>query len=71
MLSYLKLGAMAVAAAIISLGVGFVWGVKHHKETVAARTAADKIVILKGGKQVDEEVFNADDAALCDILGGC
>lgn len=35
------------------------------------RLASDRIQILKDGKNISQEVANADDDALCGILGGC
>jgi hypothetical protein len=60
-----------VIATPIMLGIGFVWGVKHQKSVVAAQVATQQITILKKGREVDEKVFDADDATLCDLLGGC
>ena len=54
-----------------ALAIGIVIGVKWHKDTIESRVKDDKIVILKEGRRIDEQVFNADDAALCDLIGGC
>jgi len=31
----------------------------------------DRIVLLKDGKVIDEQVLNSDDNGICTILGGC
>lgn len=71
MLNALKMVLGALIVLPFALGIGFVYGIKHQKNVVAARAANDKVVILKDGKQIDEKVFSASDSALCDLLGGC
>lgn len=41
------------------------------KSSVYSRFKDDNITILKGGNEVDLQVYQADDDRLCQLLGGC
>ena len=63
------LGALVLAAAIV--GGAYTLGRHDGRAALAAELAADRITILKDGKEIDHEVLGADDDALCALLGGC
>ena len=59
------LAVLAVAGAI------YVKGRVDGRGGLLDDLAADRITILKDGKEIDDEVLAADDAVLCALLGGC
>lgn len=66
---YLAAGALVavVTAVIASNLVGRVQG----RSALERELLADRVQILKDGKDITDEVLNADDAGLCKLLGGC
>jgi hypothetical protein len=65
-----KLVIAGVAGAALLAGAYFT-GRADGAATVRARLAADRITILKDGREIDLETLNLDDAGLCAVLGGC
>lgn len=68
-ISYLKLAAAGVVIALLTFTHIYVY--MQGKQAVLDKLAADRITILKDGKEIDNEVLSADDDALCRLLGGC
>lgn len=58
--------AVATIARVI-----YVKGRADGRASVLNKIAADRITILKDGKEIDDAVLGADDNALCALLGGC
>lgn len=71
MLTWLKLGVGALAGASIAFTCGYFIGHSAGKKSVLATLQAQRVTILKDGKQIDEKVLGADDDSLCGLLGGC
>lgn len=65
----LALGAV-LAAGLVSGGL-YVKGRTDGRASYVERLQADRITILKDGKEIDHEALGADDADLCELLGGC
>ncbi|WP_336067147.1 hypothetical protein [Nitratireductor rhodophyticola] len=70
---FLKLRqALGPVLLLLALAVGiYFYGHHNGKEVVFQRLQSNRITILKDGKAIDVEVLRADDATLCDKLGGC
>jgi hypothetical protein len=66
---YLAVGLLIAAGALY--GAGYIQGRSAGRDAVLARLKDDRITIFQDGKRIDEEVLNADDGALCSLLGGC
>lgn len=61
----------AVLGAALLVGGSYWWGYDSGKDSVLTRLKDDRITILQDGKRIDEEILDADDDALCALLGGC
>lgn len=61
----------ALLAVSIVLGAVYLKGRSDGRYALLAQLAADRIEIYQDGKKIDDEVFGADDPALCALLGGC
>ncbi len=70
---FLKLRqALGPVLLVLALAAGiYLYGHHRGEEAVLQRLQSDRITILKDGKAIDVEVLRADDATLCDKLGGC
>lgn len=66
---WMVIGAAAISAPMY--GFGFYMGDSSRKDKIAAQQASGQIQIYKDGRQIDEKVLSADDATICDMLGGC
>ena len=73
MFSTWKLWAAGAGIAAIAAGAGALYakGRVDGRATVTAALAADRVRILKDGKDITDEVLRADDDRLCELLGGC
>jgi len=71
MLKYVHYAVGGLIVLPLAFGSGYVMGIRYHKATVESRMKDERITILKDGKKIDDQVFNADDSALCAMLGGC
>lgn len=63
-------GAVLLALSV-SIGGSYLKGRSDEKASIMSQLASDKIQILQDGKEVDNEVLNSNDTALCILLGGC
>jgi hypothetical protein len=68
---YLKIGGGIVIGAALAAAPAYLIGRHAAKTEIAASLQAGRITILKDGQKIDEEAFQADDADLCLLLGGC
>ncbi len=66
---WLALGAVLVLGA--ATGASYLKGRADGRSALEARLMADRVQILKDGKDITDEVLDADDAGLCELLGGC
>lgn len=73
MLSAWKLWAAGIGLGAVLAGAGWLYhkGLVDGRAEVTARLAADRVRILKDGKDITDAVLGADDARLCELLGGC
>lgn len=71
MLTYLKIGAGAALGAILAYGPAYLHGRHEGRQAVVSELQDDRVTILKNGTAIDEQVYSADDLALCDLLGSC
>jgi hypothetical protein len=68
-----------VYAALAAIGLfagatlyAYVWGYSSGKQAVLAKLQADRIVLMKDGRRIDDEVLSADDSELlCLLVGNC
>lgn len=67
----LAAGGLALVLAATAAGGLYLKGRADGRAAVLARLQADRITILKDGREIDDEVLGADDDALCALLGGC
>jgi hypothetical protein len=67
----LKLALGALAASGIAFLVGYGFGYSGGRSDVYADLQANRVQILKDGKNVDAKALAADDPGLCSMLGGC
>lgn len=64
--------AIGIAAGLsVGLTLGWFKGRSDTKASIQAKISTKQIEVYKDGKKLDEEVFNADDSLLCDMLGTC
>ncbi len=64
-------GIAILAIAGIALGGTYIKGRFDGRHALLQQLAADRIKIYQDGRKIDDEVFGADDPALCALLGGC
>lgn len=66
---------LIVLGALVALGVAFKFvhmdGKKDGRAEIRDQLVKDRVITLEEGRKVDEKVVNADDSALCNLLGGC
>lgn len=63
---------LAIAAAIVgALTFSHIYVYYAGRSSLRNDLLKDRVTILKDGKEVDDEVLQADDNALCELLGGC
>lgn len=60
-----------IVAIMVGIGGVYIKGRSDGKQVILDKLADDRITILKDGEEIDNEVFSADDDALCAFLGGC
>lgn len=60
-----------LALALALLGAAYLKGRSDGRQSILDRLAAAQVEIFKDGRRIDEKVLGADDAALCELLGGC
>lgn len=64
-----------ILAIVLAFGLSNGWsymkGRSHGREAVLAKLKDDRITIFEDGRKIDEEVIGADEAGLCEMLGGC
>lgn len=67
------LAAGALLGIVAALGASYMVGRTHGRSALETELMADRVQILKDGKDITDEVLNADDAGLCGMLfdGGC
>lgn len=70
-MEWVKLGAAAALGAAVVYLPFVSYGKSLGRADVIAQLQEDRVAILKDGKRIDEEVYSADDAYLCTLLGGC
>ncbi len=63
--------ALLLVAGSLALGSGYLKGRSDGHAALMAKLASDRVTILLDGKAIDHEVLQADDDALCGMLGGC
>jgi hypothetical protein len=67
--AWLRVGAVL---AVVGLLTFTHWNAyQRGRMAVLQRLQSDRITILKDGQEIDHEVLNADDARICELLGGC
>lgn len=73
MLSTWKLWAAGAGLAAVLAGAAGLYakGRADGRAAVTAQLAADRVQILKDGKDITDAVLGADDDRLCELLGGC
>ncbi len=71
MLNWLNLAVGALAGVLLMFGPVYFYGKSVGKADLVTQLQEDRAEIVKDGKQVDENVYSADDAMLCSLLGGC
>lgn len=64
----LLLGLLAVVAMC---GAVYMKGRFDGAARLSERLAAERVTILKDGKEIDDATQILDDAGLCAVLGGC
>ena len=60
-----------IGAAVAGALTLYTKGRSDGKAALMARLASERIELMKDGRKIDEEIFNASDDELCAILGGC
>ena len=60
-----------VFGIIALLASAYYKGRNDENARITNQLKEDRIVILKDGKVIDEQVLNSDDNDICAILGGC
>ena len=61
-----------VAAAFLAANsLSYFKGRSDSKAAIMAKLQADRVRILKDGKEITEDVLKLDTDGLCDVLGGC
>ncbi len=68
---YLKIGGGIVIGAALAVAPAYLIGKRAAKTEIAATLQASRATILKDGQKIDANAFQADDADLCLLLGGC
>jgi len=71
LLDWAKIGGGVILGMGLAFGPVYFYGKAVGKTELASELQADRVEILKDGKQVDEKAYAADDASLCALLGGC
>lgn len=70
-LEWAKLGGAAFVGAALAYLPVVTYGKALGRAQVVQQLQEDRVTILKDGKEIDEEVYTADDVYLCQLLGGC
>ena len=65
-----KTALIALAFALIVGGI-YLKGRADGRAKLVAQLEADRVQVYKDGKRIDDEIYAADDPALCVLLGGC
>lgn len=66
---YVVIGVLA--GLTLGFGGGYLKGKSVGRQEVLTQGLKDRVITLEEGKKIDEKISNADDSALCSILGGC
>lgn len=66
---YVAVGAIAVAG--LALSGAYLKGRGDGRAALVAQLQADRIILMKDGRKIDDQVATADDPVLCALLGGC
>ncbi|MFJ6324101.1 MULTISPECIES: hypothetical protein [unclassified Rhizobium] len=67
----IKIGGGIVIGAALAMTPAYLVGKRAAKTEIAASLHASRVTILKDGQKIDANAFQADDADLCLLLGGC
>lgn len=68
--TWLKLGAGAVAGALLAAGPLYLIGKHDGRQAERAEILTRSVEILRERNATDDEIKGMDDAALCAALGG-
>lgn len=63
--------AICVAIGLALIVTAYAMGRRHGVEALEAALAADRVRIIKDGKEIDSAVQTLDRDGLCAVLGGC
>lgn len=58
-------------AAAVAMVVLYGYAFHRGQQAVLMRLQAERVEVLKDGREIDRKVLEADDDALCELLGGC
>lgn len=71
MIRWIWMGLGALVAVPLVGFPAMLYGAAKEKSRLRNELVAERIVTQEKIGELDEIVFNADESALCDLLGGC